>query len=187
MTDCVLHAYEAHRAWTDGYRAEGYSAQLTRSAFRAMQFVFRGAGRSPASPIHGSVAPFVVRMLAAIDGFQIRAEHALLTPAHHKSAASTRIQRWAVDIATCQGWFGKEVAFSGDSGHFSLVPAIYLVLGTQHAEFTDRVPPGVPVMAFQLYVRGRIPTDDLLDRYIGSRGRAWYEGNKNRNNIGRRC
>jgi len=137
MANCVYHACADHlhylgitTTWTD------------YELFRILKI---GCGYRIYQDTWGGVVPFIVRNLALSHGLGVRIQHRLITKSMYIHYPEATI-------------FQQAIAAQSDFGEYAdpmtLEPAVYLMLGSQHAVFALRVPQSHhPVMALQLYRR----------------------------------
>ena len=133
--DCVYEAYTQYLQ-NLGYRA----STLDYLVYRTLKVLTHGI--SP-QPTFGGMVPFIIWCLAKLWGMSVRIQYRIWTPVHLEASAPNLIQRVIVKYS----YFGilREVKY------ITLQPAIYLLLGSHHAIFSQQVPSGQVVMALQLY------------------------------------
>jgi len=132
MTECVWLAY-THYLWHE-YSLFTYPSN-SYTWYKRLKRITHG--KVPQFT-YGGVVPFILRFLAALDGFDCLVEHQIIEPAHWRKEAQNIAQKIIVD-RTDFGPYG-----------ITLEPAIYLVDSSQHAVFSTKIPPGIVTMAIQL-------------------------------------
>ena len=90
----------------------------------------------------GGVVPWMLSGLGRLHGLRLTMEHRVYSKAHHLLVCDNDIQEWVVRRTDYGEWVRK----------FTLAPAIYLLLGSQHAVFsTEVVYQHCPTAAFQYH------------------------------------
>lgn len=150
MSDCVYHAWAQHM--------HHLNASLNVLSWDMYNLIRMGIGNER-GPTYGGIVPVIVKTLSEAYGCSMRVQHRIWTPemyitdvVHGKSGLDigpNEMYRFyavhLIDDASKEGLFGEEVE------RITLEPAIYLLLNTSHAMFSETVPKGGPIMALQVY------------------------------------
>lgn len=91
----------------------------------------------------GGVVPWIYKWLI-VRKYLFNIQHTLFTWDHWMNAAENDWQRLIV----------SETDFGEYVDQITLKPAVYLMLDSQHAVFSETVPSGIPIMAIQLSTGG---------------------------------
>ena len=133
--DCVYEAYAEYMDYL-GITVSGVDHIL----YRAMKYATHGVRPQYT---FGGVVPWMYITLGKLHGLRLTMEHRVYSKDHHLIVADNKVQRFIIRHTDYGRWVRR----------FTLCPAIYLLLGQQHAVFSLTPTPtqGSPTAAFQFY------------------------------------
>lgn len=128
--DCVYHAWVSHSQWL-GIEPLAW----THSLFRLMYKLGQNS-----SGMYGGCVPLTIQILNLASNLRTVAvqHHPFFDRAAFVAGAETDRQRWMSQLSD----FGEDT--------IAIEPAIYLMLGSHHAEFLRTKPEKLAVLAIQI-------------------------------------
>lgn len=143
---CVLTAWQNHMSYL------GIDLPAN-SLSHDMYYIIRGVVGCRNEPTWSGIVPAMIEVMSSLIGCQMRVQHRLWTPEHYLADVESDVVAEGVSdqdaiqrmFLMCNSDFGECVS------RITLAPAIYLLLNSSHAVFSETVPKGGPIMALQVY------------------------------------